>query len=332
MADIVMNELVSIIIPVYNVEKYVAQCLKSVINQTYSNLEIVVVNNMSTDRSWEIVKEIASTDERIVLAECNEQGLSQTRNVGLELFKGEWVSFVDSDDLLEEHAIENMLRRARETGADVVFGPIALIDGEGNFIKKYGVKEYFTENKEDWFIFSLTQFVNRSSVCGRLYKRFLLEGRRFIPSLYGEDYPFLYDLLDDVHAYASFPQYVYQYRENAGSLTKVSGVKKQLEGAIATYDIAVKYEKYPKALPYFYGCTFKVLMYLLGSMYAYRKEDKENWTKACELTKEVIHKCRTDDFPSKVVATLFCIVPHFTCWLLHKYYDMTYGKWSGQKK
>lgn len=98
--------LISVIIPVYGVEKYIAQCLDSIINQTYKNLEVIVVNDGTKDRSAEIAKEYATKDSRIKVYDFQNGGLSVARNRGLEIATGDYISYIDSDDWLEQKCMK----------------------------------------------------------------------------------------------------------------------------------------------------------------------------------------------------------------------------------
>lgn len=112
--------LISVIVPCYNVQEYLIQCVESIRNQTYSHLEIILVDDGSTDKTPEICDELAQSDKRIiVLHKCNG-GLSQARNSGLELATGEYILFLDSDDWLDSEACENALQLAQEYDLDVV--------------------------------------------------------------------------------------------------------------------------------------------------------------------------------------------------------------------
>ncbi|HFI0794571.1 TPA: glycosyltransferase family 2 protein [Streptococcus suis] len=104
----IKEELVSVIVPVYNVEKYLVQCIDSIINQTYQNLEIILVNDGSTDNSGKICDEYAKKDSRIKVIHKENGGLSDARNKGLDFMTGEYVTLVDSDDYLEHNCIENL--------------------------------------------------------------------------------------------------------------------------------------------------------------------------------------------------------------------------------
>ena len=102
--------LISVIIPVYGVEKYIAQCLESVINQTYKNLEIIVVNDGTKDRSAEIAKKYAAQDSRIKVYDFENGGISVARNRGLEIATGDYISYIDSDDWLDKRMYETLLK------------------------------------------------------------------------------------------------------------------------------------------------------------------------------------------------------------------------------
>lgn len=115
-----MEQKVSVIVPVYNVEKYLKRCVDSLIGQSYSNLEILLVDDGSKDNSFSICKEYELKDSRIRVFHKENEGLGLTRNYGIERVTGEYITFVDSDDYLKLDAIETMLEKATTTDADVV--------------------------------------------------------------------------------------------------------------------------------------------------------------------------------------------------------------------
>ena len=117
----ITNErLVSVIIPVFNVSRYLPQCFDSVISQTYRNLEIIVIDDGSTDDSGSICDQFAEKDDRIHVIHTDNRGLASARNLGLEKVSGEYISFIDSDDWIEPQTIEMCIRAALETEADIV--------------------------------------------------------------------------------------------------------------------------------------------------------------------------------------------------------------------
>lgn len=114
------EQLVSVIIPVYNVGRYLPQCFDSVTSQTYRNLEIIVIDDGSTDDSGSICDQYAEKDDRIRVIHTDNRGLASARNLGLENVSGEYISFIDSDDWIEPQTIEMFIRTALETEADIV--------------------------------------------------------------------------------------------------------------------------------------------------------------------------------------------------------------------
>ena len=119
------NSLVSIIIPIYNVEQYLDRCIKSVINQTYKNIEIILVDDGSTDKCPEICDQYAQKDNRIVVIHKENGGLSSARNAGMKVLKGEYMLFADSDDWIKENTVEELLQIAIEHDVDFVrFTPV----------------------------------------------------------------------------------------------------------------------------------------------------------------------------------------------------------------
>ena len=106
--------LVSVLIPVYNVEDYLERCLDSVLNQTLTQIEVICVNDGSTDRSPEILKEYQENDSRIVIVNKQNGGLPSARNAGIEKARGEYVGFVDSDDYVQPNMFENFIRQQKQ--------------------------------------------------------------------------------------------------------------------------------------------------------------------------------------------------------------------------
>ena len=137
---------VSVIVPVYNMEKYLSRCLTSLINQTIDNLEIIVVNDGSTDKSDEIIKEYKKANNNIRYVTKENGGLSSARNFGLLYATGEYIAFLDSDDLLALHCIESCMQIVeREKDIDLVWHDFYSIDENGKKIDIYNVcdKTYY---------------------------------------------------------------------------------------------------------------------------------------------------------------------------------------------
>ncbi|MDR0422523.1 MAG: glycosyltransferase, partial [Proteiniphilum sp.] len=104
-----MNPMISVIVPVYNVEKYLRKCLESILAQTYTSFELLLVNDGSTDGSGQICDEYAQKDSRVQVFHQENKGVSRARNLGLERAKGKWVAFIDSDDWVDSTYLEHLL-------------------------------------------------------------------------------------------------------------------------------------------------------------------------------------------------------------------------------
>ena len=120
MGDCGMKSLISIIIPVFNGEQFIEKCLESVMNQTYKDLQIIVIDDGSTDNTYQILKDYRRKDLRIEIIHQSNGGVSKARNTGLESAKGQWLCFVDADDYIETDYCENMLNTVKELDADVL--------------------------------------------------------------------------------------------------------------------------------------------------------------------------------------------------------------------
>lgn len=143
------NPLVSVIIPAYNVEKYIGECLESVRNQTYQNLEIIFVDNNSSDSTLEIAERYALKDSRIRILSEPVIGISEARNRGIDSAYGEWVLWVDADDYVIPEAVETLLERAYKDNVSVCCGTYYALLTKNGKTKKVSVKERILETKEE---------------------------------------------------------------------------------------------------------------------------------------------------------------------------------------
>ena len=130
-----IDKMVSIIVPVYNVEKYLEQCINSIINQTYKNIEIILIDDGSTDNSGIICDEYAKKDNRIKVIHKDNEGISATRNRGIDESSGKYISFVDSDDYIEKNMIEILYKDIEKENADIAVCNYIIVKDKNN-IKK----------------------------------------------------------------------------------------------------------------------------------------------------------------------------------------------------
>lgn len=227
-----MNKpLISIIIPVYGVEKYIAQCLESVINQTYKNLEIIVVNDGTKDKSAEIAKEYATKDSRIKVYDFQNGGLSVARNRGLEIATGDYISYIDSDDWLDTKMYETLLETAMKNEADMV--KCGIIETNGAAEEKITFSDVKIINNEQHKAFkNYFKGILWTLAWNGLYKKELAKKVKFPDNVVHEDnYSsgiFLY-LAKKVIAMPSCLNY---YRVNDAGISK-GGVKRPLDKILA---------------------------------------------------------------------------------------------------
>lgn len=218
-----MNQLVTVIIPVYNAEKYLEECVESILVQTYKNLEIILINDGSKDKSLEICKVLSSRDERIIVVDKNNAGVSKARNSGLRVAKGEFVIFVDADDYVADTYVEKMLKKSLKSNADIVFcgysvlnSSVVLNDTEilnklcGNVTKKEIVKSVIDTSSDRLFGY----------VWRTLFKKGILENIFFDETTkISEDFMFLLMAIENAKVIDIVPEEMYYYRCNDGSAT-----------------------------------------------------------------------------------------------------------------
>ena len=202
--------MVSVIVPVYNVEPYLRKCLDSIVGQTYRDLEILVIDDGSTDGSGAICDEYAERDDRVKVFHTENRGLSAARNRGLDEAHGEWIGFVDSDDWIEPDMYEVLIRRADETGADVV---------ECGHYKEFDGKTITTRKQEQLMsgMDAVRALLKRNlinAVWNKLYKRQCFEDIRYPEGRVFEDIATTYRVFASsalVSTIAS-PKYHYRWR------------------------------------------------------------------------------------------------------------------------
>ena len=222
-----MTEKITVIVPVYNVENYLNKCLDSLINQTYKNLEIIVINDGSTDNSGEICQEYAQKDNRIVYIEKENGGPSDARNAGLDRMTGSYVTFVDSDDWIELDYVEILYKKITEYQADIAVGNYySFNEAEGMYYFHIFGDSYYEKVYDNVSIFEnlyesqeMKSFA-LISVFGKLYKADLVKHLRFDIGKLGEDGYINQKLYLLVQKVIYINQGLYAYRQLSGGITK----------------------------------------------------------------------------------------------------------------
>ena len=199
--------LVSIIVPVYNNEKYIERCLNSILNQTYTNIQIIVINDGSTDNSYKICKKYAEQDNRIFLISQKNSGVSSARNTGLKEAKGEVLSFIDSDDWVHERFIEDNLKIMIEKNADMICFNLQEIYSD-NIIDVCQFKENMTTEdiQKGLILDELSCYM-----WNKIYKKSLWKNKQFPVGMIFEDFFIMASLVLDSNKIAVNESIYYYY-------------------------------------------------------------------------------------------------------------------------
>lgn len=208
-----MRSLVSVIVPVYNVEKYIHRAVNSLLNQTYQHLEIILIDDGSLDGCPQICDEYAKKDNRIKVIHKSNGGLSDARNIGLNIANGEYITFFDSDDYLSPNAIEHLLKTAIEQNVDVVCCGINIINSKGEIYDYMKCDESFKANGETITKLLLKDVFPYNFACGKLYKRILFENVKFPIGRIYEDMATIYIVTSKANNIYCMKECMYYYEK-----------------------------------------------------------------------------------------------------------------------
>ena len=220
--------MISVIVPVYNVEPYLRNCLDSIINQTYKDMEILIVDDGSIDGSDDICDEYKS-DKRVRVFHIKNKGLSGARNVGLDNAKGDWIAFVDSDDWIEPEMYEVLLKRAEETGADIVECGI-FMEFKARTIQYPAIQDTVCETEA---IEALIRRKIRNQVWNKIWKKECFSDIRFPDGRNYEDISTVYKIVQKARVTGIKREY-YHWRQRASSISHRHN-KKDLEDGWHAY-------------------------------------------------------------------------------------------------
>lgn len=204
-----MNPLISVIVPIYNVEKYIADCISSIITQSYKNLELILVDDGSTDNSYAICESFCKKDRRIRLTTVNRGGVSKARNIGIEKSKGEYLLFVDSDDILLPDALLHYVNNVNQTNADIVKSGWEAHYYDGRMITHSNDEDVSTTDCASYFI--LVQATQYSTfIWNTLFARRIISDVHFDTSLcWLEDHIFSYQCFLKAKSFALIKDVTY---------------------------------------------------------------------------------------------------------------------------
>ena len=215
----VRNPKISIIVPVYKVEKFLSECVSSILTQSFRDFELVLVDDGSPDECPQMCDKYSLNDPRVVTFHKKNGGQSSARNFGLDHAKGRYIMFVDSDDLLAEDALERLYNEIITTNADVVLGRIIRFDAKSGKSRPYThLEDYKEMSGKQTLEMLLKGNPLNISVCGGMYKREVWDEVRMPVGYVCEDWYIMPDIyLQKDIAVVFLPMLVYLYRDNAQS-------------------------------------------------------------------------------------------------------------------
>lgn len=266
-----MNKI-TVIIPCYNVEPYLERCVTSVVNQTYHQLEIILVDDGSTDGTGELCDRLSRTDSRIKVVHKENGGLSDARNAGINVAEGDFYSFVDGDDYLELDAYEMMISEMKNSDVSLVSAGIFAEDIHGNTSISMSEEHLLLDRKQAFINFlgpTRTIGIGHSS-CNKLFRKQLFDGLRYKKGIINEDMEILPKILDVCNYVVLLNKPVYHYIKRAESITETEFSIWKYESIKIPYNVlSLCKEKYPELVPYanYYvmDSLFKILEELTNS-------------------------------------------------------------------
>lgn len=287
------NELISVVVCVYNGEKYLARCLDSLINQKYKRIEIVLVDDGSTDMSGSICDEYAKKDDRVRTIHQPNRGLAGARNVGIRESCGEYLAFCDADDVVTEYYIENLYTALKETNADM--SVCAYKYCKNNYEIEAGSacekKQIKLVDKEECLERSFYQDQMYTTVWGKLYSKKALVGVVYPEGKLYEDIPAMYQMIFNCDRFALIPNTDYYYIINDESLTNKPFSVKEMD-AIAHMDEVGKIidSKYPELTHAYRVRAFLLYAFIMFKIQPreYVEVRKDLWSRMKAIRKEVL--------------------------------------------
>lgn len=315
-----MNNKISVIVPAYNSEKYIRKCIESIINQTYKNIEILIVDNNSSDRTSEIVKAYSEKNDNIHYLFCEERGAAAARNYGIDRCTGEYICFVDADDYVEETYCEVLLDTIIKMRADICVCGIKRIKENGDLLQKCFVDDFLSKSMTNFEETLLLMYENLllNSPCNKLYKKRKINIKFSNKFQIGEDLLFNLDLMkEDNLKICGTSKILYNYIifEGLSSEKLQYYSKNRLESTLYLYnemkDIGLKYgysKEYSNVIDRIYGDKI-IFCYKEWSVLKELFEEKKRKVAKLVGSKEIseINVKYINSIPKKIIFVLFKI-------------------------
>ena len=245
-----MCNLISVIIPIYNVEKYLFKCIDSVLSQTYNNIEIILVDDGSTDSCGQICDAYRQQDHRVTVIHKSNGGLSDARNAGIEIAKGDYISFIDSDDYIQPTTLELLLTRIVESEADIAICNFKYVDESGSDLESMNLSGNVIKDRVYTSMEIFYDEMSKSRYCdwvvawNKLYRREIFQEVRYPVGLCNEDEYVANEIYTRSYKVAGIADCCYYYVQRMGSIMNTASQVKLADGADALLDRCIYWTKY----------------------------------------------------------------------------------------
>lgn len=308
--------MVSIIVPIYKVEKYLRECIDSILAQTYEDIEVILIDDGSPDGSPAICDEYASKDKRVKVIHKPNGGLSDARNAGLDKAHGDYISFIDSDDVIDKLMIEIMMEHAADYSADIIGCESEMFD------ETSGAKTSIYHSTNPIQTFNSSEYADAilykkvdCSACNKIYKRELIGNHRFLKGRYNEDILFLLEIIHKTNTVVQINDAFYHYRITVGSVSHTFNERSLdlLKNIDNINEIVSKY--YPKISESLFSYTCKSVKTIATSIIRNRKSGVEPFCKALNESRSYLKsnyfkilKSDLFDMRMKLAVTLILLI------------------------
>ena len=313
-----MEDLITVIIPVYKVEKYLEKCVKSICYQTYKNLEIILVDDGSPDNCGKMCDEYAKTDCRIKVIHKENGGLSDARNAGIKIATGKYIAFVDSDDYVSNDYIEYMYEMLKKENVKISICGIENVWKNGKIEENSNATNTYHKLSAKQALENLLYAEGiEISAYGKLYSKELWDDIEFPKGKVYEDTAIMYKLFEKAKDLVYGEKKCYYYIARIGSISKSKGFNKKEEDYINHTNQMLEYIKnnYPdltEAVKRFdIYANFRILRMLIYTKPRNRKMEKEIIAKIKENQKDVLHNKRTPKRDKIAIISLKMGLPIF---------------------
>lgn len=268
-----VDALISVVVPVYNSEKYLEKCIKSIVNQTYSKIEILLINDGSTDNSLNICNAFAKIDSRIRVVSVDNGGQARARNIGIGLSEGQYIGFVDSDDWIMPEMYEILLAGILESGSEISMCGRNNEDTDGNNLNQlFTYSTPITLTREDAIRrFLLSDGIDSSS-WDKLYSRKLIINNLYPEGYICEDMPFVFSAIINANSIYHVGRPLYNYVQREGSTSHSSYLKKT--DGMVIYPREIQKMVYSKCIKYKQEADYFLARNIMGFIRRCYQADK----------------------------------------------------------